>query len=153
MTTAADLARFRTILTGWLGLSLAGTPEADLAALLAERAGRSEGAGPTGADPAAYLDRLETRPSAERAVLAGKLTVPETHLFRHVEQFRAVAEVAVPERTREKAAGTLNVLSAACATGARSRPSARSSTRCGSTRPATTSAGCTGRPPPASAAR
>ncbi len=113
MTTSVDLARFRTILTGWLGLSLAGTPAADLAHLLADRVAA------TGGSPAAYLDALAThRRGDERAVLAGRLTVPETYLYRHVEQFHAVAEVAVPGRVRARgAAGHLNVLSAACATG------------------------------------
>lgn len=107
MTGEADLARFRTIVTGWFGLSLAGMSDADLAALLDERADGS---------PASYLDHLETRPGGERAVLAARLTIPETYLYRHVEQFRAVAEVAVPHRA-QATGPRLSMLSAACATG------------------------------------
>ncbi|WP_158922718.1 protein-glutamate O-methyltransferase CheR [Acidisphaera sp. S103] len=67
----------------------------------------------------AYLDALEQRPSAaEISTLAGELTVCETYFFRNGEQFRALAEVALPERMRaRRTPGELRLLSAGCASG------------------------------------
>jgi chemotaxis protein methyltransferase CheR len=67
----------------------------------------------------AYLRMLETDPSAdELGALAEQLTVGETYFFRNSEQFRALAEVVLPERMRaHPAAKVLRLLSAACATG------------------------------------
>jgi chemotaxis protein methyltransferase CheR len=113
VTASADVVRFRAILSDRLGLSLAGTSADDLTALLAERVAA------VGRSPAAYLDELAAGPlHDEPAVLAPRLTVPETYLFRHMEQLRAVAEVVVPQRVRARgSAGELRVLSAGCATG------------------------------------
>jgi chemotaxis protein methyltransferase CheR len=63
---------------------------------------------------AAYLERVEAAEPAELAALANELTVGETYFFRHIEQFRAFADVVVPDRL---AHGRLQVLSAGCSSG------------------------------------
>ena len=67
----------------------------------------------------AYLTNLEQRPSTnEISSLAGELTVGETYFFRNGEQFRALAEVALPERMCDrKTPCELSLLSAGCASG------------------------------------
>jgi chemotaxis protein methyltransferase CheR len=108
-----DVDRFRSILTGWLGLTLDGTATDTLAGLLAERVAAA------GRPPAAYLDRLAAeRPPAELEVLAERLTIAETYFLRHEEQFRALADVVVPARVQAREPDrTLRVLSMGCATG------------------------------------
>ena len=62
--------------------------------------GRSFGParGQEGPRAAPYLDRLEgTDIEAELQALAPELTVPETYFFRHIDQFRAFADVALPQ--------------------------------------------------------
>src|SRR4051812_22861670 len=59
----------------------------------------------------AYLDRFDPDDVAEVRALAGLLTIGETYFLRHIEQFRAFADVAVPDRL---ARGRLHVLSAGC---------------------------------------
>jgi chemotaxis protein methyltransferase CheR len=68
---------------------------------------------------ASYLATLEQRPPRrELAALAQELTVGETYFFRHNDQFRALAEVALPERMRAREnCKTLCLLSAGCASG------------------------------------
>lgn len=61
-----------------------------------------------------YLDRLDTADPVEFAALANELTVGETYFFRHIEQFRAFADIVVPDRL---ANGRLHVLSAGCSSG------------------------------------
>jgi chemotaxis protein methyltransferase CheR len=67
----------------------------------------------------AYLGGLEHEPSGgEIAALARELTVGETYFFRNNEQFRALAEVVLPERMRlHRVPGVLRLLSAGCASG------------------------------------
>jgi chemotaxis protein methyltransferase CheR len=67
----------------------------------------------------AYLANLERRPSAaEIGALAGELTVCETYFFRNPEQFQALAEVVLPERTRARQIPRqLRLLSVGCASG------------------------------------
>jgi chemotaxis protein methyltransferase CheR len=70
--------------------------------------------------PGAYLAALltELEASDELAALARELTVGETYFFRHVEQFNAFREVALPERLSARAASrSLRILSAGCASG------------------------------------
>ena len=66
-----------------------------------------------------YLDRLEgPHMDAELQALAPELTVPETYFFRHIDQFRAFAEVALPEAQAARGpVRKLNILSAGCASG------------------------------------
>jgi chemotaxis protein methyltransferase CheR len=67
----------------------------------------------------AYLRSLQTAPlNGELSMLAQELTVGETYFFRNNEQFQALAQVALPERARIRAASkTLRLLSAGCASG------------------------------------
>ncbi|MDF3068971.1 MAG: Protein-glutamate O-methyltransferase [Polyangiaceae bacterium] len=70
--------------------------------------------------PGAYLAALltELEASDELAALARELTVGETYFFRHVEQFNAFREVALPERLSARAVSRqLRILSAGCASG------------------------------------
>lgn len=70
----------------------------------------------TGAYLAALLSELEA--SDELAALARELTIGETYFFRHSDQFRALAEIALPERSSARAASRqLRLLSAGCASG------------------------------------
>jgi chemotaxis protein methyltransferase CheR len=68
----------------------------------------------------AYVERFADASFAanELREIALGLTVAETYFFRHPDQFRAFAEVALPERIRARqATRQLNLLSAGCATG------------------------------------
>jgi chemotaxis protein methyltransferase CheR len=69
--------------------------------------------------PSPYLDRLEGHDiAAELRALALELTVPETYFFRHIDQFRAFADVALPEAQATRAATRkLSLLSVGCASG------------------------------------
>jgi chemotaxis protein methyltransferase CheR len=108
-----DVQAFRGLLAQRLGLSLRGVSTAALASVLTRRV--TEAGGPC----AVYLSQLATRPSpAEIGTLAEELTVPETYFYRHVEHFRALAEVVLPQRLA--ASGhqrRLRILSAGCASG------------------------------------
>ncbi|MEJ0011017.1 MAG: CheR family methyltransferase [Bauldia sp.] len=66
-----------------------------------------------------YLAGLENHPGkGELGRLAEALTVGETYFFRNNDQFRAFAEVVVPERMRANASSRrLRFLSAGCASG------------------------------------
>jgi chemotaxis protein methyltransferase CheR len=63
---------------------------------------------------AAYLDRLDVADPEELAALVVELTVGETYFLRHIEQFRAFIEIAVPDRMKR---GPVRVLSAGCSSG------------------------------------
>ena len=55
---------------------------------------------------------------AELQALAPELTVPETYFFRHIDQFHAFADVALPEAQAARGpVRKLNILSAGCASG------------------------------------
>ena len=66
-----------------------------------------------------YLWELEYEPpNAELAALARELTVGETYFFRNNEQFRALAEVVLPDRMRVRSEHKeLRLLSAGCSSG------------------------------------
>jgi chemotaxis protein methyltransferase CheR len=66
-----------------------------------------------------YLDRLEGPDiETELQALVLELTVPETYFFRHGDQFRAFADVALPEAHAARGSiRKLKVLSAGCASG------------------------------------
>jgi chemotaxis protein methyltransferase CheR len=108
-----DLDRFRAVIVGRLGLHFEDSRLAFLGEVLQRRLGQ------LGRPSQAYLDDLEQKLSAsEINALARELTVCETYFFRNVEQFRALAEVALPECMRaRKTQGTLRLLSAGCASG------------------------------------
>jgi chemotaxis protein methyltransferase CheR len=69
--------------------------------------------------PRTYLDRLEgPRIDAEVRALALDLTVPETYFFRHIEQFWAFADVALPQaQSARSGSRQLKLLSVGCASG------------------------------------
>jgi chemotaxis protein methyltransferase CheR len=108
-----DVQAFRGLLARRLGLSLEGVSTAVLAEVLTRRVTE------TGGPCAVYLSELATRPSpAEIGTLAAELTVPETYFYRHVEQFRALAEVVLPQRVAaHEDRRRLRILSAGCASG------------------------------------
>jgi chemotaxis protein methyltransferase CheR len=108
-----DLDRFRAVIVGRIGLWFDDARLGFLGEVLRRRLdhlGRARGA---------YLNDLEQRLSgSEIMALATELTVCETYFFRNGEQFRALAEVALPERMRaRKTQGELRLLSAGCASG------------------------------------
>lgn len=72
------------------------------------------------ADVEAYVGCFADTGFARRELeeIAMEMSVPETYFFRHAEHFRALVEIALPERIRiRRETRALNVLSAGCATG------------------------------------
>jgi len=68
----------------------------------------------------AYVERFQNEQFAEEELreIALELTVAETYFFRHPEQFRALVDVALPERMKARQpVRALSLLSAGCATG------------------------------------
>ena len=109
-----ELERFRDLIARALGLQFDDTKFGFLADVLRRRVDA------TRQRPDVYLARLEGKASPDDVkALAEELTVGETYFFRHVEQYRALAEIALPDRLRyAKATGTrLQILSAGCASG------------------------------------
>jgi chemotaxis protein methyltransferase CheR len=111
---ASDVDRFRNIVARRLGLSF---DDAKLG-FLADVLGRRLEA--TGQRCESYLGQLESAPSARDEVraLATELTVTETYFFRNPDQFRALAQSALPSRLMAR--GTirkLSILVAGCASG------------------------------------
>ena len=110
----ANLERFRAILARGFGLNFDDTKLPFLADLLGRRVEAN------GHVCGAYLSRLETPGGVgeELRALAQELTVAETYFFRNLAQFRAFAEVALPDRVRAQSARRrLRLLSAGCASG------------------------------------
>jgi chemotaxis protein methyltransferase CheR len=105
--------RFRGWIAQRLGLHFDDTKLEFLAEILLRRADEK------GLAWRPYLDRLEGPDiDAELQVLALELTVPETYFFRHLDQLRAFADVALPEAQAARGpARTLSLLSAGCASG------------------------------------
>jgi chemotaxis protein methyltransferase CheR len=110
---ASEIEAFRAALVRNLGLQFDKAKDRLLGDVLRRRLGQR------GDSPAIYLNRLNANPSfAEFATLAGELTVNETYFFRNCEQFRALVDVALPQRMAANTASrTLRFLSAGCATG------------------------------------
>jgi chemotaxis protein methyltransferase CheR len=109
----ADPRRFRAWIARRLGLHFDDTKLEFLAEVLVRRAHEK------GLAPRAYLDRLEGPIiDAERQALALELTVPETYFFRHIDQFHAFADVALPDAQASRGSiRKLSMLSAGCASG------------------------------------
>jgi chemotaxis protein methyltransferase CheR len=105
MPSETELARFATVVAARLGLRI--DPER-AGELLERRAAASR------APFDVYLDRVAGGDPLEIRALAGELTVGETYFLRHIEQFRAFAGVAAPDRM---ARGRLRVLSVGCSSG------------------------------------
>jgi chemotaxis protein methyltransferase CheR len=110
---SAEPERFRDWIAQRLGLNFDDTKLGFLADVLSRRADQS------GLARHIYLDRLEGGGvDTELQALAIELTVPETYFLRHIDQFRAFSEVALPDALAARApVRTLNVLSAGCASG------------------------------------
>jgi chemotaxis protein methyltransferase CheR len=113
MTTAAHILRFHAVIERKLGLNFDNDKQDFLAEVLRARLEK------TGETGDIYLSRLESQsPSAEWSTLGELLTVPETYFFRHNDQFRAFAEVALPDRMRAQSTSRrFSILSAGCASG------------------------------------
>jgi len=103
--TPSELARFAGAVAARLALRIDGERSHDL---LDRRAAAHRG------PVAAYLDRLDAGDPEELEALVFELTVGETYFLRHIEQFRAFIEIAVPDRIKR---GPVRVLSAGCSTG------------------------------------
>lgn len=101
----------------WIGRRLGLKFDDGKLGFLADVLGRRAVAG--GLTSQAYLARLEAAGiEAEIPVLATELTVSETYFFRHIDQLRAFAEVALPAAQAARAADRrLNLLCAGCASG------------------------------------
>src|SRR6266566_6559634 len=113
MLALNDVERFRNALGRCLGLTFVDGQIALLVETLQRRldaSGRASGE---------YIGQLETAPSRDEiGMLARDLTVCETYFFRHIQQFRAMAEVAVPDRLADQhRPKRLRLLSAGCASG------------------------------------
>jgi chemotaxis protein methyltransferase CheR len=110
---SAEPERFRDWIAQRLGLNFDDAKLGFLADVLGRRADQS------GLARHIYLGRLEGGGvDTELQALAIELTVPETYFLRHIDQFRAFSEVALPDALAARApVRTLNVLSAGCASG------------------------------------
>ncbi len=113
MTAGDTVERFRVLLGTRLGWAFADEDRAHLGQELDRRAREC------GLDHDAYLTRLGAGGwSGELARLAEDLTITETYFFRHGEQFRALAGIALPERVAARASQrVLRMLSVGCSSG------------------------------------
>lgn len=113
IVASADVTRFRAVIECQLGLNFEDDRRDFLANVLRTRLEKN---GETGE---LYLARLENAaPRTEWSTLGPLLTVPETYFFRHYDQFRAFAEVALRDRIHaQSATRRLAILSAGCASG------------------------------------
>lgn len=109
----ADVERFRAAVARRLGLQFDDSKLGFLGEVLQRKLGR------LGGSSSDYLSCLEDNPSSDAiGALAQELTVTETYFFRNNEQFRAFADVVLPERMRvERRPKVLRFLSAGCASG------------------------------------
>jgi chemotaxis protein methyltransferase CheR len=111
--TSQDVLRFRAAITHRIGLQFDDARLGFLGEVLQRRLDK------LGQSSEDYLRGLEREPlNGETTALARELTVGETYFFRNIEQFRALAEVALLERmSSAQGTRTLRLLSAACASG------------------------------------
>jgi chemotaxis protein methyltransferase CheR len=92
-TSADEVERFRSLVVRRLGLQFEDAKLDVLADVLRRRLKA------TRHNAHIYLSRLDgDGPSDEVTIVAQELTVAETYFFRHIEQYRAFAEVALPDR-------------------------------------------------------
>ena len=111
--TASDLERFRCAIGRRIGLRFDHNRSGFLGEVLQRRLKDR------GANGDAYLWSLENEPAPDELTALGReLTVGETYFFRNNEQFRALAEIVLPERLRHgKQPNVLRMLSAGCSSG------------------------------------
>jgi chemotaxis protein methyltransferase CheR len=109
----AEVDRFRTLLGTRLGWAFTDADRPQLGRVLTRRAGALR------LSPRAYLIRLGADAATdELTALAGDLGITETYFFRHNEQFRVLAEDALPERVRARSGRrVLRMLSVGCSSG------------------------------------
>lgn len=110
----AELELFQRAIAQRLGLRFEESRLTFLAEVLARRAAARQ------LSPGTYLAALlaELEASDELAALTRELTVGETYFFRHMDQFNALREVALPERFAARAPSrSVRLLSAGCASG------------------------------------
>lgn len=108
-----QVLRFRAAITQRMGLTFDEAKLSFLAEVMERRADAKR------CSCELYVSTLEnTLGDDERRALALELTVPETYFFRHLDQLRAFAEVALPERMMARASTRkLRILCAGCASG------------------------------------
>lgn len=108
-----DVQRFRSAIVRRIGLQFDDAKLGFLGDVLQRRLSR------LACSSTCYIAALEREPpQRELSALAEELTVGETYFFRHNDQFRALAEVALPQRVRARdRTRTLRLLSAGCASG------------------------------------
>jgi chemotaxis protein methyltransferase CheR len=114
VTERSDVDRFRDVVARRFGLRFDDARLGQLAEVLDRRLAA------TREPPGLYLNRIASGALTpdDLQALAAELTVSETYLFRNIEQFRALAELALPARIATRATSrTLRVLSAGCASG------------------------------------
>jgi chemotaxis protein methyltransferase CheR len=113
MTASAEVTRFRELLATALGWTFDDNECSHLDDVLGNRSGQH------GLSQAAYLSRLAASAwEAELTALVQELSINETYFYRHSEQFRALAEVALPERIRARSAQRMvRMLSVGCSSG------------------------------------
>ena len=113
LITSHEAERFRGIINRRLGLYFDDTRLGFLSEIVARRALVAGGSSES------YLAQLDGDwTAAESAALAQELTVGETYFFRNLDQFRALAEICIPERMRvQSVTRRLRILSAGCSTG------------------------------------
>ncbi|HET9517273.1 MAG TPA: CheR family methyltransferase [Actinoplanes sp.] len=109
----AAVARFRELLADRLGWTFVDSDTPQLAQVLRRRAAGH------GLNDIGYLRRIGAGTTPEElAGLAQDLAITETYFFRHGEQFRALAEEALPARIRDRAPDReLRMLSVGCSSG------------------------------------
>jgi chemotaxis protein methyltransferase CheR len=111
--TRVDLERFRAAIVDRIGLQFDDAKLGFLGEVLQRRLDK------LGHSSEAYVWGLRRgMANGEIAALARELTVGETYFFRNIEQFHALAEVALRERmVVERTPRSLRLLSAGCASG------------------------------------
>jgi len=112
-SSSADIERFRCAVARCLGLYFEDAKLGFLADILRRRLDA------LGQSTDVYLACLETENLPDEVgALAQELTVPETYFFRNSDQYRAFAEIALPDRlAAQSGARRLRILSAGCASG------------------------------------
>jgi len=110
---SAGPQRFRGLIAERLGLQFDDTKLEFLTEVLLRRADKK------GLALSLYLSQLGGQDiDAELQALALELTVPETYFFRHIDQFHAFADVALPAALAARGPyRKLSMLSAGCASG------------------------------------
>ena len=113
LTSDREAGRFRALLATGLGWTFA---DSDVPHLSRELHRRSQ---ERGLGHGAYLTRLAAGGWPEElSVIAERLAITETYFFRHGEQFRALSELALPERVAAGGARrVLRMLSVGCSSG------------------------------------